>query len=86
MRRTDKSNVFVIMERADYLQKLDDIQSNTHKFSVVTRNPIAQLQTEVNKVIRSANKRSGKTILKILIVEFKPRLRLPKKTHKSDTR
>ena len=39
VRKRDKSTVFMVMNRADYFQKLDDILSNTDNFSVVVTQP-----------------------------------------------
>ena len=45
----DISNVFVIPNRKDDEEKLDDILHDPTKFRKIARNPISTLRTEVNK-------------------------------------
>ena len=56
VRRADKAQIFVVMDRQDYLQKVDSILSDTSKFKKVTRNPIDELKDQANHLIKAANK------------------------------
>ena len=51
IRRADKSNIFVVLNKNDYKNKLDTILGDTNKFSKINRNPINTLKIEVNKLI-----------------------------------
>ena len=55
------------MVREDYFNKLGEFLSNTDKISVVTCNPTAQLKSEVNNLIKSANEQFGQTLLKPIV-------------------
>ena len=61
IRRADKSNTFVILDRIEYKTKLDTILSDTSKLKKFTRNPTNTFtKISVNKIISSVNKRTGK--------------------------
>ena len=68
----DPSSIYMAIDCENHFHKLEEILSNTDKFSVVTRDPTTRLKTEVNKLIRSANHKSGPTILKPIVWELKP--------------
>ena len=42
------------------------------QYPVFLSNPTARIKTDVNKIIRSVNQRSGQTIMKPIVGEFKP--------------
>ena len=68
IRRADKSNTFVILDRIEYKTKLDA----TSKLKKNTRNPINTLKISVNKIISSINKRTGEKTLQPIIGEYNP--------------
>jgi hypothetical protein len=70
VRRADKSNIFVVMDKSEYKNKLDHILSNRNKFERITRNPVAALKTEVNKLIAAANRGNEQPILKPIVGEY----------------
>ena len=72
VRKADKSNIFVILDRQEYRAKLDNIISDTTKFQRISRNPINSLKIEVNKLIAAANSGHEIKILKPIIGEFTP--------------
>ena len=51
VRRADKYNIFVVLNKTDYANKLDAILHDTNKFTKVSRNPINNLKIEVKKLI-----------------------------------
>ncbi|XP_043222609.1 uncharacterized protein LOC122381900 [Amphibalanus amphitrite] len=55
IRRADKSSTFVILNRADYLEKTDAILSDTSKFQRLRRNPIEKQKRDLNALIDAAN-------------------------------
>ena len=72
VRKADKANAFVIVNKTDYRAKLDDMLNDEEKFTRLTRNPVAQLKTKVNKLIAAVNKHSPTKILQPIIGEYKP--------------
>ena len=72
IRKADKSNCFVVIDRAEYKQKLDTILSDHTKFTPLQRNPTSDLKTEMNKLIKSANEQSKQTLFKPIVGEYKP--------------
>ena len=55
VRKADKSNVFVIMNKNEYKQKLYLILSDTQNLKKITHNPINELKIEANKLIKKVN-------------------------------
>ena len=72
VRKADKSNIFIVLDRQEYKTKLDSIISDTSKFQRITRNPINSLKIEVNKLIAAANSSNNTKIIKPIIGEFTP--------------
>ena len=72
VRRADKANSFVILDRAEYKDKLDAILADKQKFTRISRNPIASLKTKVNKLIAEVNRNQDEKIIKPIIGEFHP--------------
>ena len=48
VRRADKANVLVVMNKQEYDEKLDAIVRDESKFKPLTRNPIPDLKVKVN--------------------------------------
>ena len=55
IRKADKSNMYVILNKEEYLDKIDSILSDTSKFKHVTRNRTEQLKQCANKLIEALN-------------------------------
>ena len=62
----------MVLDKADYKTKLDDILSNQNKFKLITHNPVATLKTEVNKLIAAANKNNKPKVLNPIVGEYSP--------------
>ena len=56
MRKADKANIFVVLDKNDYNQKLESIIHDRSKFEHITRNPVPELKVKINKLITDANK------------------------------
>ena len=52
IRKADKSNMYVIMDRGEYDQKLREILSDESKFEKITRNPVDELKKKAYKIIK----------------------------------
>ncbi|XP_076065026.1 uncharacterized protein LOC143039059 [Oratosquilla oratoria] len=55
IRRADKSDLFVILNRSDYIEKVESILQDTSKFVRVNRNPIDNIRKRVTKLIAASN-------------------------------
>ena len=72
VRRADKSNSFVVMDRDSYKAKLDLVLSDASKFTKLTKNPITDLKIKANRLIKLANNNMTPKILQPIVGEFKP--------------
>ena len=54
VRRADKSNGYVILDRDDYRKKLKDVLSDGSKFRTITKNPCNDLKKKINSLITEA--------------------------------
>ena len=53
IRKADKSSTYVIIDKKEYVNKINDILKDTTKFQKITRNPIDSLKIEANKLINN---------------------------------
>ena len=51
IRKSDKSNIFVILEKSNYDEKLSSIISDTSKFKKITKDPTDEIKTKINREI-----------------------------------
>ena len=70
IRRADKSSVFVLLDRSDYISKVNVILKDTTKFEKLTRNPIEKQKKDLNAVIDAANAEQGGVKFQRLQGEF----------------
>ena len=59
IRRADKSSVFVILDRADYLRQVNTILEDTSKFEKLSKNTTAKVKKYLNALIEAANAEVG---------------------------
>jgi len=55
IRRADKTAALVIIPKAEYLHKMDNILSDNTKFKRITRNPTEDIKKRINAVVKSIN-------------------------------
>ena len=85
IRRADKSNIFVILDKDEYLEKMNSILNDTSKFSKLSRDPTKTLTTKLNKMIDTANAASCDIHFTKIIGEYSPGYAYGNvKTHKPD--
>ena len=72
IRKADKSNMYVIMNRDEYKSKLDDILKDNTKFKHITRNTTEELKKEVRKVCQEVNDKCEKKIFKEPTGDYEP--------------
>ena len=72
IRRADKSAIYVILDKEDYLTKIDNVLSDRSKFKPITRNPTEALKKKLNKIIETANAKMGDIHFKKITGEYRP--------------
>ena len=55
IRKADKWNISVILNKYDYIDKIDDILRDQTKFQKVDRDTTALLKVDVNRLIEISN-------------------------------
>jgi hypothetical protein len=70
IRKADKSNTYVILNKEDYKHKLDTILQDTTKFRKITRNPTNELKIKVNKLIKTVNRDRESKILTPIVGDY----------------
>ncbi|XP_063887640.1 uncharacterized protein LOC135115080 [Scylla paramamosain] len=58
IRRADKASTYVLIDTPEYLQKMDEILSDTSKFMKITKDPTEALKTKLNRIIMKNNSTS----------------------------
>lgn len=72
IRKADKANIYVILNKDDYLSKLNSILNDRSKFQLITRDPTEPLQRKANKLIASANAVIGQRLLTPIVGSYTP--------------
>ena len=72
VRKADKANMFVIMEKSEYKQKLNNILNDPEKFKELKSNPIRKLKVKLNKMINKVNNGQNQKILHPIVGECHP--------------
>ena len=72
IRRADKSSNFVIMDKTEYLDKMDAILSDKTKFTTINRDPTKTNVVKINKLIDAANAASGDLHFSRITGEYSP--------------
>ena len=72
VRKADKSNMYVIMDKNEYNKKLNDILSDKTKFKRITKNPTDELKKKIYKITKEVNTKCGKKLLKQPTGDFEP--------------
>lgn len=55
IRRADKSSIYVILDKQDYLEKINGILHDETKFEQIKKDPTDKLKAKVNRLITAAN-------------------------------
>ena len=72
VRKADKSNMYVIINRDEYKTKLDDILKDETKFKNITKNTTEELKKKVRKTIKEINEECRKRVLKEPVGDYEP--------------
>ena len=60
VREVDKTAAYVLIKKDEYLEKMDNILSDTSKFVKIKRNPTDEIKKKVNTTIKAINISSKK--------------------------
>ena len=72
IRKADKSSMYVILNKEEYLTKMDSILADSGKFKHITCNPTENLKQKCNKLIETLNAAQDDIKLPKIIGDFKP--------------
>ena len=74
IRKADKSNIFVILNKSEYINKINHILNDDSKFCKVNRDTTAKMKADVNKLIEISNyvNTSQEHKLNKIIGEYEP--------------
>ena len=72
IKKADKSAIYVILDKDEYIEKINSILSDQSKFKRISRNPTEKLKQKANKLIETLN--AGQDSLKLpkIIGDFRP--------------
>ena len=72
IRKADKTSIYVILDRKDYDDKINDIISDETKFQKIRADPTDNLKKKANKLIAAANAEVEGVHFREIIGEYKP--------------
>ena len=72
VRKADKSNTFVILDRSDYYAKLDSIIDDVTKFKMLSKDPTDALKSKLNKIVTSIHSLTHDLKISKLIGSYSP--------------
>ena len=72
IRRGDKTSIYVLIDKDDYLIKIKDIIRDPLKFKKISKNPTTSLKTKANKLIESLNSVQDDIKIPMITGEYKP--------------
>ena len=65
VRRADKGSTFIIMDRSDYLAKLESLFLDSSKFTKLNKDTSQAIKTQINKDIELISEKNNLSIKKI---------------------
>ena len=72
VRRADKSAIYVIMNKQEYIEKINLLLSDNTKFKKLKKDPTNTLKKKVNTYIKALNAAQNDIKIKQIIGDFKP--------------
>ena len=72
IRRADKTSIYVILDKKEYNEKINDILSDSSKFQKIRADPTDSLKKKVKKLISAANAEVDGVHFKEIIGDYKP--------------
>ena len=72
IRKADKSSIYALLDKSEYLDKIDHILSDQSKFSKIRADPTNNIKTKTNKLIETLNAAQDDIKLFKIIGDYKP--------------
>ena len=72
IRKADKSATYVLLDREEYISKLNSILADETKFRKISRNPTEKLKQRTNRLIETLNAAQDSLKLSKIIGDYKP--------------
>ena len=72
IKRADKSALYVIMDKDEYINKLNQITNDTTKFQELKKDPTNNLKTRINKIITTLNATKNDANINKIIGDYSP--------------
>ena len=72
IKKADKTNIYIILNKSDYHSKLQTILNDKNKFTKLNYNPTNQLKSKINKLINANNTEIHNIKLQKIIGNYKP--------------
>ena len=85
VRKADKSSSYVVINKEEYIHKIEDILKDKKKFKKIRKDPTSDLKKKANRAIEAANAVIGSVKFEPIVGDFAPGyLYGTVKTHKSN--
>ena len=72
IRKADKSNIYVVMNRGEYIDKINTLLSDESKFKRINKDPTNSLKQKANKLIEALNAAQGDIKMPRIVGDFNP--------------
>ena len=72
IRKADKSNMYVILNKSEYFDKIENILNDQSKFKKISADPTEKIKRKANKLIEQCNSTPGNCKLKKIIGDYEP--------------
>ena len=72
IRKADKASIYVILNKKDYLDKINGILSNQEKFVKINKDPTNMLKNKANKLITTLNAAQDSLKIPKIIGDYQP--------------
>ena len=72
IRKADKSSNYVILNKTDYINKIQTMLADNTKFVPISKDPTNQLKKDINKIITSINAMQNTLKLNKIIGDYQP--------------
>ena len=72
IRKADKASIYVILNKKDYLDKINEILSNQEKFVKINKDPTNMLKNKANKLITTLNAAQDSLKIPKIIGDYQP--------------
>ena len=72
IKKADKTNMYVVLDKKDYEERIQNILNDSSKFKRISRDPTEKLRRRINAIIDANNAQVGSEKLNKIIGEYRP--------------